>query len=61
MKIMREHFWLFENDYSNLIPEFKDVMHLVEGSYDKSCEKFRKHEKKFENYAAFLEYVKSRI
>ena len=58
LEIMREHFWLFENDYENLIPEFKDVMNLVEGSFEQSCEKFGKHTKGFENYTAFLKKVK---
>ena len=58
IEIMREHFWIFENDYENLIPEFKDVMHLVEGSFEKSCEEFKKHEKKYDSYADFLDHFK---
>ena len=31
LRIMREHFWLFENSFENLTPEFRDVMYLVDG------------------------------
>ena len=57
IEIMREHFWLFENDYEKLIPEFKDVMHLVEGSFEKSCEKFKDHEKKFKDFDEMKAYA----
>ena len=58
MEIMREHFGLFENEYERLNPEYKDVMHLVEGTFDKSYERFSKHEKQFENYKSLIEYAK---
>lgn len=56
IQIMREHFWLFESDYSSLIPEFKDVMNLVYGSHQKSINAFGKHKKQFYNYEDFLKY-----
>ena len=54
---MREHFWLFENDYEKLIPEFKRVMHLVEGSFDKSYDKFKGHDKRFEDFDDLKSYA----
>lgn len=54
LEIMREHFWLFENNKECLIEEFKKVMKLVEGSEELSWRKFKEHEKVFESYEDFL-------
>ena len=54
LEIMREHFWLFENNKECLIEEFKKVMKLVEGSEELLWRKFKEHEKVFESYEDFL-------
>jgi len=54
--IMREHFWLFEDDYESLIPEFKDVFALVNGTLETSLSEFTEHKKTFSNYEEFLLY-----
>ena len=33
-----------------MIPELQDVIHLVEGSFEKSCEKFKGHDKSIEDF-----------
>lgn len=56
--IMREYFWLFEDNYDELNPEFKNVMQLVDGSVEKSRRQFGENQKKFKNYEDFLRYCK---
>lgn len=56
IEVMREHFWLFEDSYDDLITEFKSVMNLVYGTEEKTREKFSENKKKFKNYEEFLEY-----
>ena len=57
IEVMREHFWLFEDDYEKLHPEFQKVMKLVDGSYELTCKKFKKHKKMFKDFSDFLEFV----
>lgn len=54
--VMREHFWLFENDIPNLNKEFLRVMNLVSGSQELSSKRFLEHSKQFENYTDFLAF-----
>ena len=56
IEVMREHFWLFENNYDNLIPEFKRVMSLVHGTENKSKAVFENHKKQFEDFEEFIKY-----
>lgn len=59
IEVFREHFWLFEDDYNHLIPEFRSVMRLV---YDtEECSKicFANHRKQFSGYDKFLQYCLS--
>ena len=57
VEIMREHFWLFADDYDSLIPEFKDVMHLVDGSFEESCRRLLENKKEFEAFEHFIDYA----
>ena len=52
--VMREHFWLFEDNYDELIPEFQEVMGLVDGSFEKSKIALSNNKKKFDNFEKFL-------
>lgn len=56
IEVMREHFWLFEDDYDHVVPEFKSVIGLVFGTEEKSKACFAIHKKLFNGYGEFLEY-----
>ena len=60
LRILREHFWLFENEYNMLDVEYKKVMHLVDGSFDLSCNVFKKHKAMFGSYEDFIRYCESK-
>lgn len=55
VEIMREHFWLFENDWKS-VAEFDAVMNLVSGSRQLSEQCFREKQKPFASYEDFLKY-----
>lgn len=57
-EILREHFWLFENKYKELDLEFKSVMQLVEGTFNKSLEKFESRKPLFRSYSEFISFCK---
>lgn len=59
IEALREHFWLFEDDYEHLVPEFKSVMALVYGTEEKSKECFANHKKQFNGYDEFLAHCLS--
>lgn len=53
-ELLREFFWLFEDNYDELIDTFKDVIKL-EGNEEKSKAKFKEHKKEFDSYEQFVE------
>lgn len=55
-ELLREFFWLFEDDYDSLNDTFKDVIKL-EGNEEFSKEVFKKHKKEFDSYESFVESV----
>lgn len=55
-KVLREHFFLFEDNYEELIPEYKSVCALIAGSEDKTITELEKHRKTFKDYDDFIEY-----
>lgn len=57
-ELLREFFWLFENNYNNLNLEFKNVLNL-QGNGEFSKEVFKHNKKKFKDYDDFIKYVDS--
>ena len=55
-ELLREFFWLFEDNYKELNNTFKDVFKL-DNNEEISIAKFKNHKKEFENYESFLESV----
>lgn len=53
-EIFDEFFFLFENDYENLIPAFKDKLKLT-GNYDQALDKLKHLKKEYMNYDDFCE------
>jgi len=56
IEIMREHFWLFENNWNSINPKFKKVNGLVYGSEEITKNRFIEHTPVFRNYEEFLNY-----
>lgn len=52
-KLLREYYWLFENDINDLIPEFVDVLKL-EDNYEYSRKVFSNKKMLFNDYNDFL-------
>ena len=55
-ELLREFFWLFEDNYDELNDTFKDVIKL-EGNEEFSKKVFNNHKKEFDSYESFLESV----
>ena len=55
-ELLREFFWLFEDDYDGLNETFKDVIRL-EGNEEFSKKIFNNHKKEFNSYESFVESV----
>lgn len=55
-ELLREFFWLFEDNYDDLIDTFKDVI-KIENNEDFSKKKFINHKKEFDSYEQFLESI----
>lgn len=55
-ELLREFFWLFEDNYDDLNDTFKDVIKL-EGNEESSKKVFKEHKKEFDSYESFIESV----
>ena len=59
-ELLREFFWLFENDYESLNNTFKDVFKLNDNE-EKCIYEFNKSKPRFKDYDSFIKYVGSDI
>ncbi len=59
-ELLREYFWLFEDNYDNLNNTFKDVIKL-EGNEEFSKKVFDEHKKEFDSYEEFIKSVVNNI
>ena len=56
-KYLNEFFWLFENNYDDLIPEFKKIL-KINNCEQESINSFIKHKPLFKSYDDFIESIK---
>lgn len=59
-ELLREYFWLFEDEITELIPTYTDVLKL-ENNYEISSEAFKKHSSQYKNYDEFIEEISKEI
>lgn len=59
-KIFDEFFYMFENEYDNLINEYKEKLELT-GNYDMSLQALKSKKKDFKNYDEFCEYCINKL
>jgi acetyltransferase-like isoleucine patch superfamily enzyme len=57
-ELLREFFWLFENDYNNLNTEYKKVLKLS-GNEELCINEFIKNKPLFKDYDDFIKHIKN--